>query len=76
MFAEMQVEDIAKAGCDPINLTATVETIREIVVEAAQSRKKTVCFVTGVPGAGKTLAGLRVVHHREPERKPEVIPYS
>ncbi len=65
MFAEMQVEDIAKAGCDPINLTATVETIREIVVEAAQSRKKTVCFVTGVPGAGKTLAGLRVVHHRE-----------
>jgi len=65
MFAEMQVEDIAKAGCDPINLTATVETIRKIVVESAQSRKKTVCFVTGVPGAGKTLAGLRLVHDRK-----------
>ena len=65
MFAEMQVDDIAKAGCDPINLTATVETIREIVVESARSNKKTVCFVTGVPGAGKTLAGLRLVHDGE-----------
>jgi hypothetical protein len=65
MFAEMQVEDIAKAGCDPINLTATVETIRKIVIESARSGKKTVCFVTGVPGAGKTLAGLRLVHDGE-----------
>lgn len=65
MFAEMQVEDIAKAGCDPINLNATVETIRKIVVESAQANKKTLCFVTGVPGAGKTLAGLRLVHDRQ-----------
>jgi len=65
MFAEMQVEDIAKAGCDPINLTATGETIRKIVLESAQSNKRTICFVTGVPGAGKTLAGLRLVHDRE-----------
>jgi Schlafen group 3, DNA/RNA helicase domain len=65
MFAEMQVEDIAKAGCDPINLTATVETIRQIVTESAAKVKKTICFVTGVPGAGKTLAGLRLVHDRD-----------
>ncbi len=65
MFAEMQVEDIAKAGCDPINLTATIDTIRRIVKESEEKKKKTVCFVTGVPGAGKTLAGLQVVHDRE-----------
>ncbi len=65
MFADMQVDDIAKAGCDPINLTATVETIRAIVIESARSKKKTICFVTGVPGAGKTLAGLRLVHDRQ-----------
>jgi hypothetical protein len=65
MFAEMQVEDIAKAGCDPINLSATVETIRQIVVGSARSHTKTVCFVTGVPGAGKTLAGLKLVHDSE-----------
>lgn len=62
MFAEMQVEDIAKSGCDPINLTATIDTIRHIVAESAKTNKKTLCFVTGVPGAGKTLAGLRLVH--------------
>jgi len=65
MFAEMQVEDIAKAGCDPINLTATIATIRRIIKESEEEKKKTVCFVTGVPGAGKTLAGLRIVHDRE-----------
>ena len=65
MFAEMQVDDIAKAGCDPINLTATVDTICQIVRECAHLKKKTVCFVTGVPGAGKTLAGLRLVHDRQ-----------
>lgn len=65
MFAEMQVEDIANAGCDPINLTATIDTIRQIVKESAEKKRKTVCFVTGVPGAGKTLAGLRIVHDPE-----------
>lgn len=65
MFAEMQVEDIANAGCDPINLTATIDTIRQIVKESAEKKKKTVCFVTGVPGAGKTLAGLKIVHDPE-----------
>jgi hypothetical protein len=65
MFADMQVEDVAKAGCDPINLTATVSTIRQIAVEAARKNGKTICFVTGVPGAGKTLAGLKLVHDKE-----------
>ncbi|HLW85002.1 MAG TPA: DNA/RNA helicase domain-containing protein [Candidatus Sulfotelmatobacter sp.] len=65
MFAEMQVDDIAKAGCDPINLTSTIDTIRGIVIESARSNRKTVCFVTGVPGAGKTLAGLQLVHDAE-----------
>jgi schlafen family protein len=65
MFAEMEVEEIAKAGCDPINLTQTVETIRQLAACAMKQKKKIVCFVTGVPGAGKTLAGLRIVHDRE-----------
>jgi Uncharacterized conserved protein (DUF2075) len=65
MFAEMQVADIAKAGCDPINLTSTIDAIRKIVADAAQCKKKTLCLVTGVPGAGKTLAGLKLVHDSE-----------
>ncbi len=65
MFAEMQVEDIAKAGCDPINLTATVDAVRRIAAESADQGKKTICFITGVPGAGKTLAGLKLVHDQK-----------
>ena len=40
-------------------------TKKRIVRESEEKKKKTVCFVTGVPGAGKTLAGLQVVHDRE-----------
>jgi hypothetical protein len=68
MFAEMEVEDIAKADCDPINLTATVSAIRGLAVASKRAKRKTVCFVTGVPGAGKTLAGLKVVHDAELRR--------
>jgi hypothetical protein len=35
----------------------------EIIQQAQQRSEKVVCFVTGVPGAGKTLAGLNVVHN-------------
>jgi hypothetical protein len=65
MFAEMEVEDIAKADCDPINLTATVSAIRDLAAASMRAESKMVCFVTGVPGAGKTLAGLKVVHDAE-----------
>ncbi|HEY6338655.1 MAG TPA: DUF2075 domain-containing protein [Candidatus Sulfotelmatobacter sp.] len=65
MFADMQVEDIARSDCDPINLSATVETVRRVAVEAEQKHRKAICFVTGVPGAGKTLAGLDLVHDRK-----------
>ncbi len=64
MFADMEVEDIARADCDPVNLTKTVSTIRDIAVSSMARKRKTVCFVTGVPGAGKTLAGLKLVHDR------------
>ncbi len=44
MFAEMEVEDIAKADCDPINLSATVSTIRELAVASKRAKRKTVCL--------------------------------
>jgi hypothetical protein len=46
----MQVEDIAKAGCDPINLTATISTIRNIVTEAAKKTRKQYALLLGCLG--------------------------
>ena len=47
----------AAADTDP-----TVEEITRIVHEAARTRSRRLILVTGVPGAGKTLVGLRAVH--------------
>src|SRR2546422_3095911 len=40
------------------NLTETVAAVIRVIQAAQQNDKHVVCFVTGVPGAGKTLAGL------------------
>lgn len=62
IFAGMEVREIAHAQSGAENLTATVDTLVEIVDSAVQQNAKVICFVTGVPGSGKTLAGLRAVH--------------
>jgi len=41
-----------------------LEVLGKIVDESARSKSRAVAFVTGVPGAGKTLVGLRLVHER------------
>ena len=46
-------------GQDNINECESV--IDRIVCYAREKKKKCICFVTGVPGAGKTLVGLDVV---------------
>ena len=49
----------SEAGQDNINECESV--INRVIDYAEQNHKKCVCFVTGVPGAGKTLVGLDVV---------------
>jgi hypothetical protein len=44
------------------NLDATTDLLAEVIREARAQNGRYVCFVTGVPGAGKTLTGLNVVH--------------
>jgi hypothetical protein len=47
----------ARAATDP-----AVDEIVRIIHEAAAAKKRRLILVTGVPGAGKTLVGLRIVH--------------
>ena len=46
------------------NLDRTTQMLFEAIEDARQNRRRTICFVTGIPGAGKTLTGLNVVHGR------------
>lgn len=65
LFAGQKVEAISKADADSINLSKTSKYLIETIKEARVNNKKIVCFVTGVPGAGKTLVGLNLVHEKD-----------
>jgi Uncharacterized conserved protein (DUF2075) len=63
LFSGQKVEEISNYGAD--NLAGTSKYIIGTINEAQQTNKKVICFVTGVPGAGKTLVGLDIVHEKE-----------
>lgn len=67
LYAQHSVEEIARYDAGAENLRRTSARIEEIVAEAKASRRKAICFVTGVPGAGKTLVGLNVATRRREE---------
>src|SRR5262249_10462380 len=74
LFAQHTVRDIAHATAD--NLEVTSRALVNAIVSSQSERRRTICFVTGVPGAGKTLTGLNAVHDptlRSPNRPPGVF---
>jgi Uncharacterized conserved protein (DUF2075) len=58
------VKDISRSDALAANLTTTTQTISNIINESKHKKLKSICFVTGVPGAGKTLAGLNIANER------------
>lgn len=60
LYREHSVENIARTDASARNLRETGRAISEIIESAEIGRRKVICFVTGVPGAGKTLVGLDV----------------
>jgi hypothetical protein len=63
LFAGHNVREIAHSHAGDTNLTITSDCLVDIIRLAQRNSEKVICFVTGVPGAGKTLAGLNVVHN-------------
>ena len=64
LYAQHSVEAIARFDAGAQNLHITSRRIEELVDEARTQKQKVICFVTGVPGAGKTLVGLNVATQR------------
>ena len=60
LYAGHGVAEISRGDADAKNLTATTSAIEQVIANCRANRKKAICFVTGVPGAGKTLVGLNV----------------
>lgn len=60
LFSEHGVSEIAQA--DASNLLEAAETVVQLITDAERFGRRIVVFLTGVPGSGKTLAGLQIVH--------------
>jgi hypothetical protein len=60
LYAGHNVEEISRSDASAINLSETSRAISDAIAHAKANREKVICFVTGVPGAGKTLVGLNI----------------
>ena len=58
IYMNNQVDDFFRFDAGEENLKVTEHTVEYIVKDAKDNKKKIICFVSGVPGAGKTLVGL------------------
>ena len=70
LYAQHSVEAIARYDAGAQNLRVTSCRIEELVDVARVQGRKLICFVTGVPGAGKTLVGLNVATRRRDVDQP------
>ncbi|MBI1338048.1 MAG: DUF2075 domain-containing protein [Phycisphaera sp.] len=62
LYAGHGVESITHSEAGVQNLGGTQAALGRAVKRARDEQRKVICFITGVPGAGKTLAGLNAVH--------------
>ena len=65
LYMGHNVEDISRNDASAKNLNQTTKAINEIIDYSKENNKKSICFITGVPGAGKTLAGLNIAIERQ-----------
>jgi hypothetical protein len=68
LYAQHSVDALARNDAGAKNLGITSKRLEELADEARATRRKAICFVTGVPGSGKTLVGLNVATKRGENR--------
>lgn len=64
LYARHSVEAISRHDAGATNLRVTSLGVEQIIERARANREKAIVFITGVPGAGKTLVGLNVATRR------------
>jgi hypothetical protein len=60
LYRGHSVKEISRNDAGAKNLHETTDAISAIIASARANSRKAICFVTGVPGAGKTLVGLNI----------------
>jgi hypothetical protein len=60
LYNNHSVSEITRSDASATNLSQTSAAVSEIIRSSRQNLHKSICLVTGVPGAGKTLVGLDI----------------
>jgi hypothetical protein len=71
LYRTHTVTDISRSDAGAKNLQETSVSVSMVIDRARRTRTKAICFVTGVPGSGKTLAGLNIATRRSEEYHDE-----
>lgn len=71
LYRGHNVHEITRNDAGAKNLTITTNIVNQIIEYSKLHHRKSICFVTGVPGAGKTLVGLNIAIERSNARKGE-----
>ncbi|RAI93846.1 DUF2075 domain-containing protein [Algoriphagus yeomjeoni] len=71
LYRGHSVSEISRHDAGAINLSITTECINRIIEQSKADGSKSICFLTGVPGAGKTLAGLNIANERRKAHEDE-----
>lgn len=71
LYRGHNVHDITRSDAGAENLTVTTDEINKIIEYSKANKRKSICFVTGVPGAGKTLVGLNIAIQRSDAQQGE-----
>jgi hypothetical protein len=64
LYRGHKVEDISQNEAGADNLAQTHQYINQVIQNSQNNQQKSICFITGVPGSGKTLAGLNIATSR------------
>jgi len=73
LYENHSVENITRHEADNVSTDKTIAYILDVIQKSKVNQKKSICFVTGVPGAGKTLVGLDVAIKQTYQGNPEPV---
>ncbi len=71
LYMNHDVKEITRNDAGAKNITVTTDAVNQIIDKSKVEGRKSICFVTGVPGAGKTLVGLNLSTQRANAKKDE-----
>ena len=71
LYRQHDVKEITRSEAGADNLGLTAIRVEQIIEHAKSKSRKAICFITGVPGAGKTLAGLNIATSRAERHSDE-----